>query len=532
MSQFNRATIGNAFRTSRAVIYCRVSSAGQEDNSSLDTQEAACRTHAAEQGWLVVDVKREVHSGADLFGRPLLTRAREAMRTGEADVLLCHALDRLSRKQTHVAIVAEESESAGGRLAFVTEDFEQGPVGTFIRGAKAFAAELEREKILERTMRGRRRRVEGGRPLPGLKPLFGYRWSDETRSRLELDPVTAAVVQRIFREAADGATIRAIARTLAADGVLTPTGRVGLWPVSTIHDMLSNPAYAGKPLAFRTKTIRMGGKRHLINLPPEECVPLPEGTVPALVDLQTFEAIACRLAANKAEASRNNQDPEGTLLRAGFARCGYCGANLVVKRRRRKPPFYSCSTLNRDRHGCPGFGISTHILDAAVWTRVETVLRDPELIAAEAERRLQADPVAGDLEVLGRQVVEIGKRQANLTRIAAALDDADASAPVIAELRALADQKRALDSEHAALRQRRQAVEDDRDRLADVAEWCRCVAGNLPGLNYQQRRDLLTALGVSVRVWREDGPQRWELTMAVQDVAAIHRGAPIVSTTS
>ncbi|MDP9358529.1 MAG: recombinase family protein [Chloroflexota bacterium] len=516
----------------RAAIYCRVSSAGQEDNSSLETQEAACRAYAAERGWVVVKVCREVHTGAELFGRPQLTRLREVIRAGEADILLCHALDRLSRKQTHVAIVAEECESADGRLAFVTEDFEQGPVGTFIRGAKAFAAELEREKILERTMRGRRRRVEGGRPLPGLKPLYGYRWSDETRSRLELDPVTAAVVQRIFRDVAAGATIRAIARALAADGVPTPTGRVGLWGVSTVHDMLSNPAYAGKPLAFRTKTVRVGGKRHLINLPPEECIPLPEGTVPALIEWQTFEAIACRLAANKAEASRNNRDPEGTLLRAGFARCGYCGANLVVKHPRRKPPFYSCSTINRDRHGCPGFGISTHILDAAVWSRVEAVLRDPELIAAEAERRLEVDPFAGDLDALGRQIVEIRKCQANLTRIAAALEDPDASAPVVGELRALADQKRSLDAEHAALRQRRQAVEDDRNRLADVAEWCRRVAGNLPALTYQQRRDLLMALGVSVRVWREDGPQRWELTMAVQDVAAVHRGVPIVSTTS
>ncbi len=36
MSQFNRATLANAFRSQRVAIYCRVSSAGQEDNSSLE----------------------------------------------------------------------------------------------------------------------------------------------------------------------------------------------------------------------------------------------------------------------------------------------------------------------------------------------------------------------------------------------------------------------------------------------------------------------------------------------------------------
>ncbi len=55
------------FKTTAAVrvaIYCRVSSAGQEDNSSLGTQEAACRSYAAERGWVVVEVYREVHTGA------------------------------------------------------------------------------------------------------------------------------------------------------------------------------------------------------------------------------------------------------------------------------------------------------------------------------------------------------------------------------------------------------------------------------------------------------------------------------------
>ncbi len=35
----------------RTAIYCRVSSAGQEENYSLATQEASCRAYAAEQGW-------------------------------------------------------------------------------------------------------------------------------------------------------------------------------------------------------------------------------------------------------------------------------------------------------------------------------------------------------------------------------------------------------------------------------------------------------------------------------------------------
>ncbi|MDQ3656581.1 MAG: recombinase family protein, partial [Chloroflexota bacterium] len=56
----------------KAAIYCRVSSAAQEDNSSLVTQEERCRLYAADQGWIVTDVFREVHTGSELFERPQL----------------------------------------------------------------------------------------------------------------------------------------------------------------------------------------------------------------------------------------------------------------------------------------------------------------------------------------------------------------------------------------------------------------------------------------------------------------------------
>lgn len=97
----------------RAAIYCRVSSAGQEDNSSLGTQEERCRKFAAERGWSVVQVYKEIHAGAELFERPRLTELREAMRQRQFEVLLVHALDRLSRKQTHKGLILSEAEHAG-----------------------------------------------------------------------------------------------------------------------------------------------------------------------------------------------------------------------------------------------------------------------------------------------------------------------------------------------------------------------------------------------------------------------------------
>src|SRR6266496_2957892 len=96
--------------TQRAAIYVRVSSSGQEDNSSLATQEAAARAYCADHGYHSVEVFTDVHTGAQYRERPGLTELRERVRAGAVDVLVAHALDRLSRNQAHLAIIAEEIE--------------------------------------------------------------------------------------------------------------------------------------------------------------------------------------------------------------------------------------------------------------------------------------------------------------------------------------------------------------------------------------------------------------------------------------
>jgi DNA invertase Pin-like site-specific DNA recombinase len=83
----------------RCVIYARVSSEGQAENHSWPTQVERCTAHAQAQGWVVVAVESETHSGADLHGRQGLQRALTLIETGAADTLLAYSTDRLSREQ-------------------------------------------------------------------------------------------------------------------------------------------------------------------------------------------------------------------------------------------------------------------------------------------------------------------------------------------------------------------------------------------------------------------------------------------------
>ena len=60
-----------------------------------------------------------------------LGELRQLLRQGLVDVVVCHAVDRLSRNQNHIGVLFDEVQQAGARLEFVTEKFEDTAVGRF-----------------------------------------------------------------------------------------------------------------------------------------------------------------------------------------------------------------------------------------------------------------------------------------------------------------------------------------------------------------------------------------------------------------
>ncbi len=502
----------------RVAIYCRVSSSSQEENTSLSTQLSSCQAVASSRQWVVVHEEQEVHTGADLHGRPGLGRVRDLARQGKIDVALCYALDRLSRKQAHLAIVADECAQAGVRLEFVTEKFEDSAVGEFIRAAKAFAAEIEREKIIERTVRGKRARAESGRPIPGRKAPYGYVWADQvTKDRLVEHPVEGAVVRRIFSEVVAGKSLRAIAAGLADDGYPSPTGNAH-WARTTLHVMLRLPTYSGRITAYRQRGYRRADPEPKGRYRPEsEHIALPSDVAPGLVEPELQLAAIERLERNKTLSPRRNSDPEATLLRGGLARCGVCGNSLIAVRRRATYWDYICS--NRDKgfeHRRPC--ISAGMLDEAIWRRIEDVLTKPEVIAAQVERLRDADPHTGELIALDRQFASVTAKRTRIARAVASLDDDDASAPLLAELQTLATQVKTIGEERAHVAALAESWETGRDLLTGLASWSDRVRVNLPNLSYEERRNVLAALGVQVRVLPAPDTPRWELTLRWQDL--------------
>ena len=435
----------------RAIIYLRVSTDMQErEGTSLETQARECVEYAESAGWTVVRIIRDVASGASL-DRPGIEEVRRTLCDGACDVLLAHAVDRLSRNQNHVGVLLDEAEEAGVRLDFVTEEFEQTLVGQFILAARAFVAATEREKIVERTVRGKKERARNGRlPQATGKGCYGYTYVPET-GRRDLNPVQAPIVVRIFDEFVRGKGVSRITAELNADGIPTFTGK--RWYPITVHRILRNETYTGRTVFGKTGTrmVRRPGRKRRVRevyaRPENERIEIA-GASPPIVSSELFERARARLDDPERHAQHK---PTRTYPLRGRLRC-HCGTAMsghAVNRGRYS--YYRCNRLylSAQDERCGSRMVRTEVLESAVRQTLSELVTDPAMVLEMAEA-LRFDSGNGaplaEIERSFRKLAEDESRLADL------YIDGKLNKPLLEEKgAALATRRAALEREQARL---------------------------------------------------------------------------------
>lgn len=520
----------------RALLYCRVSTEEQgEEGYSFPTQEARGRAFATEQAWTITGVVRESLSGK-VFERPELQRALELARRGEIDVLLVYAGDRLTRDPDHAMVILGTLRMAGVEIVSVTQPELSGRsvVTDMLWMFTGHKANDEWAAIRERTQRGRRARIDSGKPLVSPRPPFGYVFN-AAKTAYDLDPDAEPIVRMVFEWAIAGVTLRGIVERLRERGIPSPTGQPR-WQATTVRQMLLRPVYAGQAVAFATRHERIaGGKYKRRDATADEIVVLP-GVAPPIVTADELAEVANRLGRNKAGATRNNRHPEATLLRAGHVSCGHCGWSMGVKNpppsAPGRSPVYQCNARSMGPHDCPQPRIAATLVDSVVWDVARTILLDPEVIRRVVDARRDGDDAATgrEAEQARAAVDRIAAKQKNLARRVADLDDDAVAEPLYAELKELAERKAAATATRDRLAARLADAESERAGLRPLEAWCRRVAVNVDRLTYDDKRDALAALGIALRVYRTDATDdagdalpRWEIVVSPAPV-----GSPIV----
>jgi DNA invertase Pin-like site-specific DNA recombinase len=324
--------------TLKAAIYRRVSTPGQQDNTSLADQLDLCRDYAEAQGYEVVADYCDVYTGADIKHRPRINDALRDAAAGHFEVFIVNHTDRLTREPRHQGYILTNLEIAGVRFESVGNPLDDSIAGMSQEFAHSLTSRVERDRIKERTMAGRAKRIRDGKLQPGSNPLFGYAFDDAAPGKKECyveDATTSWVIRRVFREVVEGRSLRQIAEGLNANAIPTPKAKSGTqgWTAKQIKDIVKHPFYRGFAVANRWTSFKgSNGKRRTLERPESEWSALPDTVVPRLVDDATWHAANERLQRNKVEKTRPYDDPSDWLLRAGFVYCATCGCRMGAKR--------------------------------------------------------------------------------------------------------------------------------------------------------------------------------------------------------
>lgn len=500
-------------------IYCRVSTDEQEDNTSLDSQEAEAREYCKENGLIVGEVHKEIFTGYKYRERKKLEAMRQRYREGKIQGVVIRTLDRLSRSQSHVAILMEEMEHHNITLYSVKEVIDETPMGKFARMVLAFVAEMEREKILDRTLTGRVNKALQGRITSGIKPLYGWKWNNPIEKDFLIhEEEQADVLRQTGQEYADGASFHQIAARLTKEGVLPPSGKPGPWYPDKLRRTLVDPRMTGKNVKIFVHK-KKGAKQHL------EPVDLPDGTYPAILSDEVYAKILERVEISAKESTRNSKCPEMYLLRAGFARCAYCNYAMPTRSfvdHHGKPRYmYYCGNYHR----CKAFSVPAEKLDAAVWDAVVQLADHVALLEESIELAMKNRSIDDDLWATEATLAEW---KAKVENYEGDLNDSSLRGDTRAGIRNLLNAAYAMVEELE--KQRVElfmfAIDRDKERAEYewVLEWCKKVKSEREELSYAQKRDFLRMIGARVlvdRLKQRGAEPTWDIKVALPAVQEI-----------
>lgn len=394
--------------TKRAILYGRVSGddARATGGANLQAQIDLCREYAQRQGYVIVAELKEDDRGASgaTFDLPQLSKALDLARQGAFDVLIARELDRLARDLAKQMIVEQELKRSGVVIEYALYDFPDTPEGRLNKNLRAMLAEYEREKIAQRMMRGKLRKIKEGNTMTHGRPPYGYAEtvSEADKHALEIDGPEAQVVKMIYNlYTEERLSVRQVALQLDALGVQTYAQRRAdpatqairqakdnpppvVWQWKTVLNILSNEAYCGV-----WRYTRKGEEGIVVN-------------IPAIIARVQWEAAQERRRDNARTAKRNTRHFYLMQYRLTCADCGY---KLRTAARGGERRYYYCQS-NEQRIPCHNRAYyRADQIDAAMWQWIVERFENEEalykaMLERKAAREKEVTPLRARLEAV------------------------------------------------------------------------------------------------------------------------------------
>jgi DNA invertase Pin-like site-specific DNA recombinase len=421
MSELGKVT--DEHRARRAVVYVRQSTPGQvERNIESTARQYSLVDRAVALGWatesvLVVD-EDQGRSGASAAGRIGFRELVADVGLGRVGVVLALEVSRLARSSADWHQLLDLCALTGTLIADADGIYSPGHFNDrLLLGLKGTMSEAELHLIRSRLRGGLENKARRGELRLALP--VGLERDDDGQIVLCRDEQVRAAIEYVFATWRRCGSARQTVAELAVGDMRLPRRRVGerrvRWePVSfgAVHDLLTNPAYAGAFVFGRTRQRKIVGPDGQIRIR-TETVPIEQWSVclpdhhPGYVGWPDYLATLERLRANViSRGEGGGAAREGRALLQGILRCGRCGRRLTVQYSGPGGTSvrYVCNRTHRHQGTapqCQSLGglrvdqaIAAHFLDAVTPAAVEATAAAIGELEDQHEGRLRQQRLA------------------------------------------------------------------------------------------------------------------------------------------
>lgn len=343
-----------------AVIYARYSSSGQREES-IEGQLRDCHAYAKANGFTVVGEYVDKALTGKTDKRPDFQRMLRDSGRGVFKAVILWKMDRFARNRYDSAIYKAKLKKNGVRLYYAKESIPEGPEGIILESVMEGYAEYYSENLSQNIKRGNYDSALELKTL-GLRVLGLRKGAD---GRFEIDPNTAPIVKRIFREYARGDRAKDIIARLNAEGYKTSHG--GAFNKNSLRRILQNEKYIG---VYSYKDIRV------------------ENGIPAIVSREIFDKCQ-KLLERHHRAPAAARDTFFLLTAKLF--CGKCGEPMTgdggTSRSGKVYSYYTCN--GHRRHKCDRKRVGKEWIEDIIVNHMMKILSTENFIETVADKVIE-----------------------------------------------------------------------------------------------------------------------------------------------
>lgn len=379
----------------KVCLYLRYSSNAQSEQS-IEGQMRVCRDWCQRNDVQIVEtyIDRATSALSHAEKRVEFQRMIRDSEKGRFEAVLVYKLDRFSRNRYDSATYKYRLKKNGVRLISATENLTDSPESIILESVLEGMAEFYSVELAQKVSRGMKESAYKHQVTGGTIPL-GYK---SVNKQLVIDPVTAPIVQEIFKMYDQGESFANMCKILNDKGYRSSSG--AHFNKNSFRSLLRNEKYIG---VYHYMDYRA------------------ENAIPAIIDRELFDRVQEKLHVRAAAPARGKAKVE--YLLSGKIFCGHCGGPMDgdsgTSARGTVHYYYSCAN-HRLRKGCTKRSVRKEWIEDIVYKDAVELLT-PERIHLIAETAIEEYrheiEIDGRIPALEEKLTEINKGLRNLTRV-------------------------------------------------------------------------------------------------------------------